>query len=277
MIKPLYLRYKENWNKRHNLRAELLNNNIIDIAGFKMALETKSKTGVNHDLGFIELSKENRLYEEGESNFIIKNLQRGMTFVDVGANNGYYSLLAGKIGASKIYSIEPTPDTFKRLVKNIKLNKLQNKVISLNVALSDQKGTGYIHMNRYEDGQNSLLKGPNQKGRLKVTVNTLDNLFYHDAKKIDMIKIDVEGAECQVINGGIETILKNKNIIIIFEYSVDRKDNDKLFELLFQNGFHLYEIGETKIYRKEIKGENGIISRHLCNIVAVRNPKKVRF
>ena len=76
-----------------------------------------------------------KIREEIELNEVKKAVISEGTFIDVGANVGYYSLFAAKFGATKIISFEPNPVLCERFKKNIELNKFEKKLTFLNVPL----------------------------------------------------------------------------------------------------------------------------------------------
>jgi FkbM family methyltransferase len=145
------------------------------------------------------------------------NLNKGI-FIDVGANIGKYAVMVGRRlkNKGKVIAFEPMHENFEILKKNIKLNDLDNVVIPLEVALGNREG----NINFYIDsegigGRHSLVK--KTKNKIKVKVRKLDNVLKElKIKRVDLIKIDVEGAEAEVLKGAVKT-LKNYHPKIIFE------------------------------------------------------------
>ena len=174
-----------------------------------------------------------------ESIFLIHYLKSNDLFVDVGANHGHYTMISSGICKSKSIVIEPVSETFERLKMNIELNKLKN-VKLFNLGISDSKGQLYISnnlgsMNRIID----CSKKHNNWELIKVT--TLDKLLSEE-KKINLLKIDVEGFEKQVLIGCKE-ILKNPFLnVIIIELNNSNKhynynENDTIV-ILEKSGFY---------------------------------------
>lgn len=131
-------------------------------------------------------------------------LQPGDTFVDVGANVGYFTLLASKIVGPKgrVISIEACPSIYEHLVKNISLNKLTN-VVSLNRAITDACGRVEIfRAANHNLGASSLLSASDSVSEGFVEAATLsDVLAENGGLSARAIKIDVEGAESSVVTG----------------------------------------------------------------------------
>ena len=81
------------------------------------------------------------LREYEDMGFLLHALQSGDLFVDVGANIGSYSILAGACEGVKVIAFEPVPQTFSWLQKNIKINALENRIEAMNIGLAEQKGS----------------------------------------------------------------------------------------------------------------------------------------
>ena len=163
--------------------------------------------------------------EPNEFAFLDRILTAGMIFVDAGANEGLYTLFASRrVGAGgRVWAFEPSKREFARLQQNLSLNQLQN-VQAFQVALADLDGEGDLSIAGYEhEGQNTLgafvHQGVSLKRTERVTVRTLDSVV-RDAnlQKVDVIKLDVEGAEYRVIEGA-RTVLTKHRPVVLFEAS----------------------------------------------------------
>ena len=166
------------------------------------------------DLGiFLGIKNERKLYKI--KSFLSKNNKH--VLVDIGSNIGSITLpLAKLFNLSTIISIEPTNFAFLKLKKNLKLNpKLKKRVKLFNVFVSDQKKkVNFVH-----SSWNLKTKENKHKvhlGALKKTSNktkTLSELLNKIGKKIDFIKIDVDGYEINVLRSGKKIINKYKPLI----------------------------------------------------------------
>ena len=155
---------------------------------------------------------------EPELLYLDRLLSPGMTFVDVGACYGVYTLVAAKlVGAiGRVIAFEPATRSYAVLQENIKLNGLAN-VRPYRVALSDRIGAASLH-HHPDSSRNSLgmrhgiLSAPEE-----VETNTLDSIFGSDLPgRVDVMKLDVEGAE-QLVFQGAREILLTALPAIIFE------------------------------------------------------------
>jgi len=161
-----------------------------------------------------------REYYEPELAYLEKVLSQGKVFVDVGANFGVYTLVASRlVGATgKVIAVEPTAESFVTLRENIALNHFAN-VSTFQVALTQTTGKAWLY-HGWDPVGNSLGKSPlsSDEGE-EVQTESLDNLLENGGiSRVDVIKIDVEGAEELVLRGATKTITTNRPVII-FEYN----------------------------------------------------------
>jgi len=159
--------------------------------------------------------------------------------IDIGAHLGEYSLAVAK-NAEIVIAVEANPDTFKILQKNIELNKITN-IIPINKAIYDS--TGYQNLQIFGDksGLSSMVMNYEDKSdSIKVKTETLDRLVDNlKLEKVDWIKIDVEGAEYNVLKGAKQTISLNKERIkLIIELHGEK--NSILVKKMLSEDFQLF-------------------------------------
>ena len=162
-------------------------------------------------------------FEPNEFAFLDKVLQPGMTFVDVGANDGYYTLFAARrVGASgRVVAVEPSSRERVNLKRNIARNRLDNVTV-VPAALAAVCGVADLRLAQgVHAGHNTLGKFAHdgvQADRLqRVDVATLDKVAADlGLESVDFIKIDVEGAEASVI-GGAHCVLSTRRPMILLE------------------------------------------------------------
>ena len=144
-------------------------------------------------------------YEPNAKSYL--HLREG-SFVDIGANIGKFSVIMGlKYPKSKIVAIEAEPTNFKILKRNIHLNNLKN-VCAVQSACYDEKTTIRLFKDPLGTGSHSIHK--KQKEFIEIKADTLDNILReHKIGKVDLLKIDVEGAEANVIKGALKTIKRD--------------------------------------------------------------------
>lgn len=161
-------------------------------------------------------------YEPDVAAALTRILKPACTFIDCGANTGYFSAIAGRAVGSNgtVVSIEPNPKTFSLLKANLELNHFG---IALNCAVTEHPGTCTLFIpDDRGDSFGSLRKGglvgeTNTKS-LIIDSRTLDEIAETlSLSRIDAIKIDVEGGEMQVLKSGVNALLRRRPVVI-FEY-----------------------------------------------------------
>ncbi len=146
----------------------------------------------------------------------------GMTVVDVGAHIGLYSLYALRClqGVGKVFSFEPSPRTFAILKDNIQVNGFRESGLSqlLPVAVSFQSGTAELTIVRHNSGHNTLFGDDLTAEKIQITTVTLDRALINEPK-VDVVKIDAEGAEPFILKGMASLRIKNPQLRIFLEFA----------------------------------------------------------
>lgn len=194
-------------------------------------------------------------YERATTDLFKQLLRPGMVFVDVGANIGYFSLLAAKLVGTegKVYAFEPEPGNHGLLRKNIELNSYSN-IQAIRKAVSNKSETTQLFLSALDSGSHSLYseaaRGVNES--VQVTTTTLDSFLAAEAwPGIDLVKIDVEGAELGVLEGMESLIERSPALKLIVEYcpfliqSTGEKPSD-LLEKLASMQFNVQIIDDIK-------------------------------
>src|SRR5574343_315467 len=161
------------------------------------------------------------VFEKFESNLFANSIEAGMNIVDIGAHIGYYSVIAARKTGNdgKVFSFEPENRNYSLLRKNIESNRLDN-VVTVKSALSDAAGKRNLYLNQLNRGNNSFLEGELNNIKIVVDTDTLDSFMDNCGNPpINIIKIDVEGAESMVLRGMKRTLERNKKITIFTELS----------------------------------------------------------
>ncbi|MDE3167218.1 MAG: FkbM family methyltransferase [Acidobacteriota bacterium] len=160
-------------------------------------------------------------WEPNELAFLDRILRPGMTFLDAGANEGVYTVFAAaRVGAEGcVMSFEPSRRELERLRFNIELNRQNVRVFP--VALADAEGRAELRIGGYQHEPHNTLGGFAYEieagGTEPVAVRRLDDIVREQAPaRIDLLKMDVEGAETRLLQGAGAT-LRQYRPIVLFE------------------------------------------------------------
>jgi FkbM family methyltransferase len=146
-------------------------------------------------------------YEQEVFDKLFKVLRPGSVFIDVGAHIGRYSFPIAKLVGENglVIAIEPDPLAFKALLMGVRLNSLRN-VLALNIALGDSEGKAIL-CQKLVTATSSIVEFDKCQRFVEVPLKRLDSVVEElRLKCVDAIKIDVEGAEIQVLKGAVNTI-----------------------------------------------------------------------
>jgi FkbM family methyltransferase len=152
----------------------------------------------------LQLFQEGTAYEKWTSCIALGALREGDIAIDVGAHVGYFSVLfrlgVGPSGA--VYAFEPLPETYRRLLRNVMVNRFVN-FLPLPLAVADRSGSAEFHISLRNEGESSLLGWESGTRSCTVQVTCLDDVF-QDAlpKRPRLLKLDAEGVELNILRGG---------------------------------------------------------------------------
>ncbi len=168
--------------------------------------------------------------------------KQGDVVVDIGAHMGRYTIIGAKrVGTKgKIVAIEANPSNFEMLNRNIKLNRLTN-IISLNNAVYSKETKIKLYLPGEELGDtiyNTIVsdRAKNEDKFVEVSANTLDYLLQSKGIKqeqVNWIKIDVEGAEFEVLKGATNILSNSKDIALLIEIH-NLKDSTNLYRPIIE-------------------------------------------
>ena len=197
------------------------------------------------------------LHEFSDMGFMLHFLRPNDLFVDIGANVGSYTILAcSAIGARGI-AFEPVLGTYKRLVANIRLNHLDEKVKCINKGVGAARGT--IAFTSDSDTTNhALAAGEECKALVIVEVTSLDSALHGEDSTL--VKIDVEGFETFVLEGAEKTLKNDALNAVIMELNGSGArygfDESQILELMISHGFRTYSYDPFKRILFNLDGKN---------------------
>jgi FkbM family methyltransferase len=209
---------------------------ITNLFGYQIELDLSD---------YIQRSMYLKVFEPHESRFVKNYLKPGMTFVDVGANVGHYTLMAAALVGpkGKVFAFEPSPYAYSQLAKTIKKNGLA-QVFLIEAGLSDRPDRLQLYVPKAEVGNhNSTLIPVADFLPIEVSVERLDTyLTEQKINHVDLLKIDVEGFEPNVFRGAGSYITEGKIAAILCEFNqfwlqANQSSSRQLYQFLVQQGY----------------------------------------
>jgi FkbM family methyltransferase len=186
------------------------------------------------------------VWEPQLTRVISDRLQPGDLFVDIGANIGYYSALAGlKVGpAGKVIAIEASPSIFRRLAENVALNPIAATMRLVNVAVSDARATlDFYRPTDTNTGRSSIFPGADMALEAQVEARPLHEILEPDElRRVRLVKIDIEGSEPPVVRSMLDNLhLYSGRMELVVEASASA-EWQSLFDRFRAAGFTAYAI-----------------------------------
>ena len=136
--------------------------------------------------------------EYEDMTFLLHYLRKSDVFYDIGANVGAYTILASAVRGCRAHTLEPLPETFDRLVDQLKINRIEDLVDAKNNGVGSKADV--LEFTNTLNCMNRVNTDPNNTDVTKVNVISLDDTFDPDCNSL--VKIDVEGYEKFVFDGG---------------------------------------------------------------------------
>jgi FkbM family methyltransferase len=214
-------------------------------------------------------------FENAELTLVEKLLQTGMTVLDIGAHHGLYTLLASKrVGSTgKVVAFEPSARERTRLLRHLRLNNSHNVTLEPMALGSEAGEADFFLVDYFEDACNSLRPPTvhSTTHRVRVPVFRLDDVLEKlGVRTVDFMKLDVEGAERDVLAGAPRLLTSSPRPLILVEVSDLRTspwgyDAREILQSLVQLGFETFTFSP--------KGTIRPISAELCsydsNVLAI--------
>jgi FkbM family methyltransferase len=169
-------------------------------------------------------------HEYDISTFIYDTLEEGDTIIDIGAMGGLYSIISSRIvgNKGKVISAEPNPDNLRFLQKNIELNNLHN-ITLVKKAIGEKNSKVTLYYDKESTELTSVFEGERRKN-FETKMVTLDSLT-EKVGFVKILKIDSEGCDERVLEGGRKTLQKT-------HYCIVETNNEIIRASLSQLGFN---------------------------------------
>jgi len=173
-------------------------------------------------------------YERRVQRLFREELRMGAAVLDIGANVGFYTLLASKLtgAAGHVHAFEPLPRNLYYLERHIKLNELANVTVE-SLAIAATSGEAF-----FRTAPHASMGGLRQDGNLHVTTASLDDLIASGRiPKPDFIKMDIEGAESDALRGAAKLLASGPLTIVLSTHGYQQ--HQTCWAILESAGFRL--------------------------------------
>ncbi|MGA2237810.1 MAG: FkbM family methyltransferase [Candidatus Bathyarchaeia archaeon] len=217
-----------------------------------------------------------KVHEKSTTDLFRSIVREGDVVVDLGANIGYFTMLAAKLVGKRgrVYAFEPEPRNYRYLLSNIELNGYDN-VIAIHKAVSDRSGKVKLFMCPYDTGHHTINKYDGiqayrptfvdeKKEFIEVDQISLDEFFQGVMTPVNVIKMDIEGAEMLALSGMSQLIEKNDTLSMLVEFfpllisKMGQSPEEFIRRILEDFGFEVFVVKEDYSMRDRPTG-----SRHL--------------
>ena len=190
----------------------------------------------------------------------IRSFQKNEIFFDIGANIGVYSIFAGLINSSNVFSFEPESNNYQVLMQNIITNELTDIIIPFQIGISDKTELTNLNLNSFAAGlshhtvgENALnetdLKPIKSKYKQGLFSSTLDDLCFKWGLPIpSYIKIDVDGIENKIISKSDKILSSSLLKSVLIEINENRVQDKKIIEIMkkFKFKYDLNQVQNSK-------------------------------
>ncbi len=232
----------------------------VQVQGHKMWLDDKDT---------LELATQ-EIYEPVETGIFMKQIRAGSVVLDIGANIGYYTLIAARqVGPQgRVYAFEPDPANFQLLKKNVEQNSYRN-VVLVNKAVSSKTRTLRLFRSQTNRGDHRVYDSKDGRESVPIEAVALDDFFKKMDKKVQFIKMDIQGSEALALEGMRGLIRKNRSLKLVAEFEprclkACGSDPGKFLKNLGQLGFSVKEISE-KEGRVKAANPQALLERYSLN------------
>ena len=207
----------------------------------------------------------NGIYDPNNVVIVNSMLSKGSVFIDVGANMGYFSLLASNVvgKSGSIIAIEPSSRDYARLVDNVKINGLSDIILTYRFAVSDNKGSAKLGVACEERsalntlGSEFSFKGVERVVTEDVRTISIDELVStFKLARVDFLKLDIEGSELKALEGSINTIEKFRPAIMLGvnenALKANGADHKEIQQMLKKIRYRAYRVIESPTFALEL-------------------------
>jgi FkbM family methyltransferase len=245
--------------------VSVIRKKIISMTRKKVVENVNGYTMHVDDIDTLALSW-HHVFEPTTTDFFKKNILPGQTVIDLGANIRYFTLLfAGLVGPEgHVYAFEPEPENANLLRKNLKINSVNNVTV-IEKAVGNEDSIRLLYRSKTNLGNHQIFDNGENRDTIEIYTTTLDAYFADANLKIDWIKMDIEGAEFQALQGMQKILHQNPHMVLVSEifapglnaagssveeYLSELKDKKFEFELIDENLKRIYPVSSEELIRR---------------------------
>ena len=221
-------------------------------------------------------------FSEGEVHLIKQLTKTNDNVIEVGSNIGTHTIPLAKhlSQGGLLYALEPQSQNYKILIKNINQNDLQNIKV-FKIAASNKKSEAY--MNLFDENETNNFGDARIFNKIftnfeKVSVSTLDELFFHEFnenKKLVLVKCDAQGQETNIINGSKKIIEKFKPLLYVENDNIEQSKNliETIKSLHYSLFWHIVPMFNSKNYLNNSK--NIFPKKYSLNMLCIHKNTRI--
>jgi FkbM family methyltransferase len=236
---------KQELMKEDDSKSRIIKANVTSMGLFDFAIHRRNDQFISGDLA------RDQIWEPFETEIFCRLCRPGDFVLDLGANIGWYSVIASRLVGSegKIVSFEPDQTNLMLLKKNIAMSGGAGAVEIMEIALGDREETAKLFLSESNLGDHRLFCDGTWRESLEVQVRTLDSLYSNSAHKVTIVKSDTQGSEARILRGAVNLLEKGWRPIFILEFwpfGLTKSGDDalNLWKTLVSLGYTLYELSE---------------------------------
>jgi len=221
-------------------------------------------------------------FSEGEVHLFKQLTKTNDNVIEVGSNIGTHTIPLAKhlSQGGLLYALEPQSQNYKILIKNINQNDLQNIKV-FKIAASNKKGEAYMNLfdeNETNNFGDARIFNKTFTNFEKVSVSTLDELFFHEFnenKKLSLIKCDAQGQETNIINGSKKIIEKFKPFLYVENDNIEQSKNliETIKSLHYSLFWHIVPMFNSKNYLNNSK--NIFPKKYSLNMLCIHKNTRI--
>lgn len=166
---------------------------VPGLPAFELFLHQREDRYISNDI------RRDAVWEPLETAEVLKLVKPGGVFLDLGANIGYYSVVAALAGA-RVVALEPEPGNFELLRRNVAHNRLAH-VECVEAAAGPHSGSTELFLSDFNQGDHRLYANEGRATAIPVRQVKLDDFFRERESRIDVVKMDTQGSEVRILEG----------------------------------------------------------------------------